>query len=336
MGQAPSGQRRQRPAGQGLPAATPGRAPAPGRPLARLPTRHHPRRGRRRPIRGPGGQRSGRPWSGGGGRGRGHAAGGTRAVAGAGPGRRGRPGRHDRRRRPRRGGSPLEELRLAVLENRIEADLALGRQAEVTSELRALVAEHAQADALAAYQQSWPTSCGASSWWPRTPSSPPRSPVASPGAPGRRPGRLPAGPAAGWPRRWPTAYGWWSWPASIRVPHGGIGCSATGGGHPPGPGPRASTCRGPPRSGARGASWPRRSPALPGNDRPDEVAHGLAHLVRGSQRRIGRRVRKLLGEARLVTLTGPGEYRSSSSGWVWPWPSSSTPPSCAPCWCRPP
>jgi YVTN family beta-propeller protein len=36
----------------------------------------------------------------------------------------------------------LEELRLAVLEDRLDADLALGRQAEVVPELRELVAEH--------------------------------------------------------------------------------------------------------------------------------------------------------------------------------------------------
>ncbi len=36
----------------------------------------------------------------------------------------------------------LDELRLAVLEDRIEADLALGRQAALVEELRALIAEH--------------------------------------------------------------------------------------------------------------------------------------------------------------------------------------------------
>ena len=66
----------------------------------------------------------------------------------------------------------LEELRLAALEDRIEADLALGGHAEVVGELEALVREHPlrerlrahlmlalyrsgrQADALAAYQQA--------------------------------------------------------------------------------------------------------------------------------------------------------------------------------------
>jgi DNA-binding SARP family transcriptional activator len=64
----------------------------------------------------------------------------------------------------------LEELRLAALEKRVEADLALGRHAELVAEVEALVAEHPlrervcaqlmlalyrcgrQADALAAYQ----------------------------------------------------------------------------------------------------------------------------------------------------------------------------------------
>ena len=36
----------------------------------------------------------------------------------------------------------LEELRLSALERRIEADLALGRHAELAGELEALVAEH--------------------------------------------------------------------------------------------------------------------------------------------------------------------------------------------------
>ena len=36
----------------------------------------------------------------------------------------------------------LEELRLAALEERIEADLALGRHAELVPELEALVREH--------------------------------------------------------------------------------------------------------------------------------------------------------------------------------------------------
>jgi DNA-binding SARP family transcriptional activator/streptogramin lyase len=66
----------------------------------------------------------------------------------------------------------LEELRLAALEERIEADLALGRQAELVSELEALVCRHPlrerlraqlmvslyrsgrQAEALAAYEQA--------------------------------------------------------------------------------------------------------------------------------------------------------------------------------------
>lgn len=179
----------------------------------------------------------------------------------------------------------LEELRLAVLENRIEADLALGRQAEVTSELRALVAEHPlrerlwgqlmvalyrserQADALAAYQQA-------------------RRVLADELGldPGPELQRVEAAILA-------------QDPELVSSPI------------------------------ARGVA--RRSPALPGNLRPS-----LTSFV--GRNEDCRRVRKLLGEARLVTLTGPGEYRSSSSGWVWPWPSSSTPPSCAPCWCRPP
>ena len=36
----------------------------------------------------------------------------------------------------------LEELRLAALEERVEADLALGRHAELVAELEGLVAEH--------------------------------------------------------------------------------------------------------------------------------------------------------------------------------------------------
>ena len=66
----------------------------------------------------------------------------------------------------------LEELRLVAVEERIEADLALGRQAELVGELEALVAKHPyrerprgqlmlalyrtgrQADALAAYQET--------------------------------------------------------------------------------------------------------------------------------------------------------------------------------------
>jgi YVTN family beta-propeller protein len=66
----------------------------------------------------------------------------------------------------------LEELRLSALEERVEADLALGRHAELVSELEALVREHPlrerlraqlmlalyrsgrQAEALAAYQQA--------------------------------------------------------------------------------------------------------------------------------------------------------------------------------------
>src|SRR5215469_3467550 len=66
----------------------------------------------------------------------------------------------------------LEELRLAAVEGRIEADIALGRHAQVTGELESLVAEHPvrerlwrllvlalyrderQADALAAYQRA--------------------------------------------------------------------------------------------------------------------------------------------------------------------------------------
>jgi DNA-binding SARP family transcriptional activator len=69
----------------------------------------------------------------------------------------------------------LEELRVAALEKRIEADLALGRHADLVAELDALVAEHPlrerlraqlilalyrcgrQADALAAYQAAWRT-----------------------------------------------------------------------------------------------------------------------------------------------------------------------------------
>ena len=37
----------------------------------------------------------------------------------------------------------LEELRLAALEDRIEADLALGRHRDLVPELEALVSEHA-------------------------------------------------------------------------------------------------------------------------------------------------------------------------------------------------
>src|SRR3954466_14001775 len=66
----------------------------------------------------------------------------------------------------------LDELRLTALEKRVEADLALGRHADVVAELEALVAEHPlrerlrgplmlafyrcgrQADALAAYQSA--------------------------------------------------------------------------------------------------------------------------------------------------------------------------------------
>ena len=66
----------------------------------------------------------------------------------------------------------LEELRLSALEERVEADLALGRHAELVAELEALVHEHPlrerlraqlmlalyrsgrQAEALAAYQQA--------------------------------------------------------------------------------------------------------------------------------------------------------------------------------------
>ena len=44
----------------------------------------------------------------------------------------------------------LEELRLAALEERIEADLALGRHAELVGELEALVAEHRCASGCAA------------------------------------------------------------------------------------------------------------------------------------------------------------------------------------------
>ena len=69
-------------------------------------------------------------------------------------------------------GARLEELRLAAVEGRAEADLALGRHAEVTAELERLVAEHPlrerlwrllvlalyrgerQADALAAYRRA--------------------------------------------------------------------------------------------------------------------------------------------------------------------------------------
>jgi len=71
-----------------------------------------------------------------------------------------------------REGARLEELRLLTLEGRVEADLALGRHAEVTGELEGLVAEHPvrerlwrllvlalyrsgrQADALAAYRRA--------------------------------------------------------------------------------------------------------------------------------------------------------------------------------------
>ena len=71
-----------------------------------------------------------------------------------------------------REGARLEELRLVAIEGRIEADLALGRAAEVTGELEGLVAEYPvrerlwrllvlalyragrQADALAAYRRA--------------------------------------------------------------------------------------------------------------------------------------------------------------------------------------
>ena len=42
----------------------------------------------------------------------------------------------------------LEELRLAALEDRIEADLALGRHRELVPELEALVAEHGSRERL--------------------------------------------------------------------------------------------------------------------------------------------------------------------------------------------
>ena len=82
-----------------------------------------------------------------------------------------------------REGARLEELRLVAVEGRIEADLALGLEAEVAGELEALVAEHPvrerlwrllvlalyrsgrQADALAAYRRArrcWPGSWGSS------------------------------------------------------------------------------------------------------------------------------------------------------------------------------
>ena len=69
-------------------------------------------------------------------------------------------------------GARLEELRLVALEGRVEADLGLGRHAEVTGELERLVAEHPvrerlwrllvlalyrserQAEALAAYRRA--------------------------------------------------------------------------------------------------------------------------------------------------------------------------------------
>ncbi len=75
-------------------------------------------------------------------------------------------------RLPRNEIGRLEELRLVALEQRLEADLALGRDAEVVPELEALVREHPlrenlrgllilalyragrQADALAAYQDA--------------------------------------------------------------------------------------------------------------------------------------------------------------------------------------
>ena len=71
-----------------------------------------------------------------------------------------------------REGARLEELRLVAVEGRVEADLALGREAEVAGELEALVTEYPvrerlwrllvlalyrsgrQADALAAYRRA--------------------------------------------------------------------------------------------------------------------------------------------------------------------------------------
>ena len=127
----------------------------------RLPARRRARQPRRAPVRAAPrrGQRGGA-----GGRGR-QVARGSRAVARAGA----------RRLRLRAVGAEprsvrLEELRLDALQDRVEADLALGRAAELVAELEALVAEYPlrsdlrgqlmlalyrsgrQADALAAYR----------------------------------------------------------------------------------------------------------------------------------------------------------------------------------------
>ncbi len=76
-------------------------------------------------------------------RARGPADGGGEAARGAGALARAAAGRLRLRARSRQAEiARLEELRLAALEERIDADLALGRHAELVGELEALVAEH--------------------------------------------------------------------------------------------------------------------------------------------------------------------------------------------------
>ena len=102
-----------------------------------LPARGGRRRARPRPLRALGRRRPRRrsrratPQTGEG------AAGATRSRSGAGPrwpSSRSRSRRHE--------GARLEELRLAALEWRIEADLALGHHRDVVGELEALIAQH--------------------------------------------------------------------------------------------------------------------------------------------------------------------------------------------------